>query len=52
MANGFNISLAHNGEELSRWTTFREYTTLEEVKRHVPIQYEPGTYKMKLGEKD
>ena len=52
MATGFKISLVHCGSTLAIWWTDRKYVTLAEVHRHVPSDFERGSYKITFRDED
>ena len=52
MANGFDVSIALSGSVLAKWTTRRKYVTLAEAQRHVPNDFERGSYKITFRDED
>ena len=52
MANGFEISLVHCGTALAKFTTDRKYVTLAEAQRHVPSDFERGSYNITFRDED
>ena len=52
MATGFDVSLVHSGSVLAKWTTRRKYVTLAEAQRHVPSEFERGSYKLTFRDED
>ena len=52
MARGIEISLVHCGSVLAKWTTDRKYVNLAEAQRHVPSDFERGSYKITCRDED
>ena len=52
MAKTFQVQLVHGDAMLAKWTTSMDWLTLETVRCHLPDDYKPGAYKIKVGEEE